>query len=295
MTDGSKGNNNSFKGFILVFFALFFAVDFFVWSRILFAKAADETHMHFLNVGQGDAELVILPGNLKILTDAGPDSKIIGELEKIPSLNDRYIDVAVISHPQLDHFNGFRYILDRYRVGAFIYNGRSDGPGVEEWPDLVKKIKERGAPLIQMGAGDKIKYSASMINFLSPNPELLQSAELNDTGLVELIESNGLRILLTADIGAETEKYLANHFDLRADILKVAHHGSRFSSSDIFLKAVKPKVAIIEVGSKNRYGHPTQETLKRLSNVSAAIFRTDNSGQITASAVGEKLKIFKDE
>ncbi|MDP3948868.1 MAG: MBL fold metallo-hydrolase [bacterium] len=291
MSDAPKKKNNS-SGLILIFFALFLAVDFFVWSRILFAKAADETSVYFLNVGQGDAELVILPGNLKILTDSGPDSKIIGELEKIPSLGDRYIDIAIISHPQLDHFNGFRHIIDRYRVGAFIYNGRSDNPGVEEWPDLVKKINERGTPLIQIGAGDKIKYSVGRINFLSPNPELLQSAELNDTGLVELIESNGLKILLTADIGAEIEKYLADNFDLRADILKVPHHGSRFSSSDFFLKAVKPKVAIIEVGSKNSYGHPTQETLRRLSNISSAVFRTDNSGQITASVVGEKLKIF---
>lgn len=291
MLDNAK-ENKSLSGFILVFFALFFAVDFFVWSQILFAKTSNETQLRFLDVGQGDAELVIFPGNFKVLTDAGPDSKIISELEKIPLLNDRYIDIAIISHPQLDHFNGFRYVIDRYRVGAFIYNGRSDSPGVEEWPDLVKKIKERGTSLIQLGAGDRIRRSGDKIDFLSPNPELIQSAELNDTGLVELIESRGLKALLTADIGAETEKYLVKHFDLRADILKVAHHGSRFSSSAVFLEAVRPKVAIIEVGSKNRYGHPTQETLKGLSVISAAIFRTDKSGQITVSVIGEKLKIF---
>lgn len=294
MSDNAK-KNNSFNGFILVFFALFFAVDFFVWSRIFFAKAADETQIRFLDVGQGDAELIIFPGNFKVLTDAGPDSKIIGELEKIPPLGDRYIDLAIISHPQLDHFNGFRYLLDRYRIGAFIYNGRSDTPGIQEWPDLISKIKKRGTPLIQLGAGDRIKHSGDKIDFLSPNSELIQSAELNDTGLVELIESRGLKALLTADIGAETEKYLVKHFNLRADILKVPHHGSRFSSSAVFLEAVKPKVAIIEVGNNNRYGHPTPETLKRLSNISAAIFRTDKNGQITASVIGEKLKIFTDK
>ncbi|MDO8664328.1 MAG: hypothetical protein Q7K44_02145 [Candidatus Liptonbacteria bacterium] len=293
MSDNAP-QNNSFNGFILVFFALFFAVDFFVWNRIFFAKAADETQMYFLDVGQGDAELIILPGNVKILTDAGPDSKIIGELEKIPPLGDRYIDLAIISHPQLDHFNGFRYLLDRYRVGAFIYNGRSDTPGVQEWPDLVNKIKGHNITLIKLGAGDKIKYLDDKIDFLSPNSELIQSAELNDTGLVELIESGSFRALLTADIGAETEKELVKNFNLRADILKVPHHGSRFSSSAVFLEAVKPKVAIIEVGNNNRYGHPTPETLRRLSSVSTTIFRTDKNGQIMASTAGEKLKIFTD-
>jgi len=291
MTKSDK-ENNIFGGFIIIFFLLFFAVDFFVWGRIFFTKATDETQVRFLDVGQGDAELVIFPGNFKVLTDAGPDSKITGELEKVPQLGNRYIDLAVISHPQLDHFNGFRYIIDRYRIGAFIYNGRSDSPGVNEWPDLVNKIKNKNIPLIQLGAGDEIKHSADKIYFLSPNSELVQSAELNDTGLVELIKSRGLKILLTADIGAETEKELAKSFDLRADVLKVPHHGSRFSSSAAFLEAVRPKVAIIEVGSKNRYGHPTSEALKRLSNISAAIFRTDNSGQVIASAIGEKLKIF---
>src|SRR3989338_7585725 len=117
MSDAPKKKNNS-SGLILIFFALFFAVDFFVWSRIFFAKAIDETQIHFLDVGQGDAELVIFPGNFKVLTDAGPDSKILGELEKIPPLGDKYIDIAIISHPQLDHFNGFGYLLDRYRIGA---------------------------------------------------------------------------------------------------------------------------------------------------------------------------------
>ncbi|MEK7547204.1 MAG: MBL fold metallo-hydrolase [Patescibacteria group bacterium] len=283
------------NGFVFIFLSLFLAADFFVWYNILFAKIADKAGIHFLDVGQGDAELVIFPGNVKILTDAGPDSKILGELEKTSALGDKYIDLAIISHPQLDHFNGFRYLVDRYRIGAFIYNGRSGDPNVEEWQELINKIKERGIPLIALGAGDKIKNAQSRIDFLSPNQGLLQSAELNDTGLVELVESRGLRVLLTADIGAETEKYLAKNFDLNADILKVAHHGSKFSSSSQFLDAVKPKVAVIGVGGRNNYGHPTQETLQRLSLVSSAVFRTDKNGGITAYIDNGKLKIFTEK
>lgn len=290
---GEKQNN--FISFIIPFFLLFLAADIFIWGRVFFAKPANESRMYFLDVGQGDAELAVFPRNFKVLTDAGPDSKIVNELEKIPSIGDRYIDVAVISHPQLDHFNGFNYIIGRYRIGVFVYNGRSDSPGVEEWRSLINKIKEYDIPLVQLGAGDKITHLADKIDFLSPDADLLHSTDLNDTGLVELINSGGAKTLLTADISAETEKELAQKLSLRADVLKIPHHGSKFSSSDIFLAAVRPKVAIIEVGSKNRYGHPTADVLRRLSNISATIFRTDKNGEINTSAVDEKLKIFAEK
>lgn len=282
------------SGLIILFFIFSIVVDLFIWKQVVYGKISGEARIYFLDVGQGDAQLIIFPGNVKILTDAGPDSKILGQLEKIPQLADKYIDLAVISHPQLDHFNGFRYLVDRYRFGAFIYNGRSDTAGVQEWPELVGKIKQNNIPLVKLGAGDAIRYSASKIDFLSPNAGLSQSAELNDTGLVELVESGKLRVLFTADIDAVTENYLAANFDIRADILKVAHHGSKYSSSAAFLKAVSPEVAIIGVGARNNYGHPTPETLKKLSAL-AAVFRTDKNGMITASVNGDKLLIFAEK
>lgn len=277
--------------FIILFFILFFAADILVWHQVVFGEYSSEPVMHFLDVGQGDSELAIFPGNVKILTDAGPDSKISGELEKIPSLADKYIDIAVITHPQLDHFGGFVYLLDRYKIGAFVYNGRSDSPGVQEWTDLIKKINEKNIPLIKLEGGDGIKYADSRVSFLSPNAVLAQSAELNDTGLIEMINSGKLKALLTADIDSNTENFLASRFNLQADILKVAHHGSKYSSSQAFFDAVKPKVAIIEVGARNNYGHPSPETLKKLSDW-ASIFRTDKNGQITVSESNGKIKVF---
>ena len=293
MLQGTEGKSG-LGGLIILFFIFSVFVDLFVWKQVVFGKASGEAKIYFLDVGQGDAELIIFPGNVKVLTDAGPDSKILGQLEKIPQLADKYIDIAIISHPQLDHFNGFRYLADRYRFGAFIYNGRSDTANVQEWPELIGKIKQNNIPLVKLGAGDAIKYSTGKINFLSPNAGLSQSAELNDTGFVEMMESGGLKALFTADIDSITENYLASHFDIRADILKVAHHGSKYSSSAAFLKAVNPKVAIIEVGARNNYGHPSPETLKKLSAL-AAVFRTDKNGMITASANGDKLLIFAEK
>ncbi|MBI4085932.1 MAG: MBL fold metallo-hydrolase [Candidatus Liptonbacteria bacterium] len=282
----------------VISFLLALAVDAFVWFQVAFGKSHDEPRMYFLDVGQGDSELAVLPGGVKILTDAGPDKSVLRELEKNPAMNNRYIDIAVISHPQLDHFNGFQYIADKYRIGALIFNGRSNDPGVKEWDALVQKIKDRGIPFITLAGGDAIRYENSRVDFLSPSSDFIRSGELNDTGLVELLKSRGLRVLLTADIGSNIEHYLlgAGQESVSADILKVGHHGSRFSSSDEFLKAVNPKIAIIEVGANNRYGHPTKETLARLaSSTSAKVFRTDLNGAVAAIVENGKLKVFTEK
>lgn len=281
---------------IIASFLLLAALDAFVWFQIVFAKPPSGPRMYFLDIGQGDAELAVLPGGIKILTDAGPDKKILRELEKIPALNNRYIDLAIISHPQLDHFNGFRYLVEKYRVGAFIFNGRSDAPAAAEWEALASKIKDMHIPLVTPAGGDSIQYGNSRVDFLSPNSDFIQGAELNDTGFVELLDSGGLKVLLTADIGFNIEQYLMEHFNIAADILKVGHHGSRFSSSDEFLKKVNPKIAVIEVGTRNRYGHPTKETLGRLaSSTSAMVFRTDVNGTVTAFLDKQKLEIFTEK
>lgn len=298
---------------LIASFLLLIALDAFVWFQVAFGKPSSQPKMYFFDVGQGDAELAILPGGVKVLTDAGPDKTILQEMEKISSLGGRYIDIGIISHPQLDHFGGFQYLLEKYRFGALIFNGRSD-TGAEEWKTLVSKIDDARIPLITLAGGDAVRYQNSRIDFLSPNRDYLQSAELNDVGLVELLNvtppsaglagSGGLKVLLTADIGSNIEQYLVGRFDssaapgagIAADILKIPHHGSKFSSSGEFLKAVDPKVAVIEVGAHNRYGHPAPAALGRLaSSTSARVFRTDLNGTITAILENGKLKIFTEK
>lgn len=273
---------------VIILSLLAFAV--FVWGEIVFIRSADEPSMAFLEVGQGDATLLVLPGGVKVLTDAGPGRNVVASLERVLSRGDRYIDLAIISHPQLDHFNGFNYLLDNYRFGAFVFNGRS--AEAAEWQLLLDKIAAKKIPLITLGAGDKIRYGDNTINILAPNTLYLQSAELNDTSIVELINAPPFRALLTADIDSNVENYLLENFDIEADILKVPHHGSKYSSGSKFLRVVDPKVAVVEVGSSNRYGHPTKEALSRLGAVVTEVFRTDQGGTIEIVAEGQKLKIF---
>ncbi len=279
----------------LILFLIFLVVfDFLVWKSIILNKPNSDTELYFLDVGQGDSELVILPGGVKILIDAGPNNKIVSELESVLRSTDRYIDLLVLSHPETDHFNGFIDVLKRYQVGAFIYNGRAGA--AQSWKELAKIVEENKVPVFVLGQGDKIKNQDDFFEILLPNVDFLRSKELNDTSLImKLInndEQNQIKILFTGDIGEKNEKYLINNFDIRADILKVGHHGSKYSSGDYFLKAVNPKISAIEVG-KNSYGHPTKEVLERLASVGSQIFRTDQNSIIKLAIKGNEINIFK--
>ncbi len=278
-------------GLSLTMVIVLISLDIFVWWKIIFLKPAHKTDFYFLDVGQGDATLLTLDG-IKILTDAGPTKKILQSLDRATD-GDRYIDLAIISHQQLDHFNGFNYLLNNYRFGAILYNGRDES--TNEWRALLSKINQQQIPLITMAAGDKITYLKKEIDIISPNNSFVQSGELNDTGIVELIKADGVKGLLAADIGFKVENYVAEHFDIAADILKVPHHGSKTSSSEKFLRAVSPKIAAIEVGADNRYGHPTKEALSRLEASGANVFRTDINGTIKVVVDKQKLKVFSDK
>ena len=296
----------------LILFVIFLIIfDFFVWSQIVsgVSEQNNDLEIYFLDVGQGDSELINLPNDVQILMDGGPDNKILGELSSILPPTDRYIDLVVLSHPQYDHFAGLIEVLKRYEIGAFIYNGREGT--AKAFEDLKRTIEKNKIPTIILTQGDKIKYQNNLLDILSPTANLLKSKELNDTSLVislaiELVNKNFsklhhiddrqrnviTKILFTGDIGFKVENYLTENFDINSDILKVGHHGSKYSSGKKFLEAVNPKIVVIEVG-KNTYGHPTSQTLNGLASIGSQIFRTDQNGTIKLVINGEKINIFK--
>ncbi len=266
--------------------------DFFVWYEIFAHTPSANTKLYFLDVGQGDAELVVLPGNIKVLIDGGPDSKVLGELSKVLPATDRYIDLVVMSHPQTDHFTGLISVLNRYRVGALLTSGNR-GPA-KSYADLEKAIAKNKVPVVVLGEGDKIAHGVDTFNILSPDPYLLTGAEPNDWVLVMKLVSNGVRALYNGDIDSHIEDTLIKKYDMALDVLKVAHHGSKFSSSEDFLRAAQPKISVIEVGAKNTYGHPTQQTLAHLVSIGSKIFRTDKDGMIKLEVKDGRIEIFKE-
>lgn len=245
--------------------------------------------MHFLSVGQGDSELIIFPGGVKLLIDGGPpNGSVSRELDAVLQSNDRYIDLVMVSHPQLDHFGGLIDMLVRYRVGAFLESGRRGE--ISAYKDLENILEKRNVERIQLAKNDRIRYRGSTATILSPDARLLGSTDLNDTSLVTFVESASTTALFTGDIGKDAEQFIVRTIPTVVDVLKVPHHGSKFSSAASFLGAVQPILSVIEVG-KNRYGHPTPQAIERLTDVGARVYRTDRDGRVTVKSDGKNLTV----
>ncbi|MGC8775987.1 MAG: ComEC/Rec2 family competence protein [Minisyncoccia bacterium] len=268
------------KNLSLALLVILIGFDIFLWLNIFWFNF-NNSYVYFLDVGQGDSGLMALKNNVLILIDAGPNSKVIQSLDKIFPKKRNYIDLAVITHPQLDHFGGFLFLLDKYDFGAFIINGRQgDEKTKNDYQALIQKIESKNIPLITLSAGDKIIYQNNLIEILSPDKNWISSAELNDTGLVLKIKTPEFNSLFTADIDSYLENYLVSKYDLKSNILKIAHHGSKYSSNIDFISKVQPSLALIGVG-KNNYGHPSLDLINHLKNIDIPVFRTDYNGNIT--------------
>lgn len=262
-----------------------------VWNAIASSGPKSELNIHFLDVGQGDSTLVELSGGVQVLIDGGPGRATINSLSRVLPSTDRYIDLAVITHPQLDHFGGFVDVLKNYKIGAVVWNGREGTAAV--WPQLKELIKEKNITTIILKEGDKITYGDSVFDVLSPNGTFLKSKELNDTCIVLELKSEGVKALFTGDIGQNIEDYLTEKYDMDSDILKVAHHGSRFSSSSKFLAEATPAVSSISVGAKNTYGHPTKQTLANIASANSSLYRTDKDGTVRVRVDNGKINIYQ--
>ncbi|OGZ03326.1 MAG: hypothetical protein A2390_03000 [Candidatus Liptonbacteria bacterium RIFOXYB1_FULL_36_10] len=270
---------------IILFFVFSLAVfDIFLWAAVFNGGGGDKLQIYFLNVGQGDSELLVLPGvkPAKILIDSGPNGPAVKELDKILPFFSRRVDIAAATHLDSDHTGGFSYILKRFKAGIFAYNGSDADSTV--WKNLKGKMEEEEIPKLVLKRGDKIKYGESEVDILHP-PEGFSFGNTNEAALVMLLKNREVKAIFMGDVGKETEKMIVNYYNLsEVDILKVAHHGSKYSSSEEFLNVIKPRVSVIEVG-KNSYGHPTVETLKRLALVKSLVFRTDKNGTIKAELI----------
>lgn len=259
-----------------LFATLFFtALNIFVWSQIIFPGGAYGAVVYFLNVGQGDASLIELPGGVQALIDGGPDDSVVRRLESLLPFSDRYIDVAVMTHPQADHAAGFTDLLKRYRIGVLIING--DSASAKYHAALAEAVSETKTKVLILGRGDSIRYGSSTFSVLWPPPGGAPK-DLNDRAMVIKLTTPEFSTLFTADIPKSVEQQLLAD-DIDADVLKVPHHGSKYSSSEEFLRKVTPAIAVVQVG-KNTYGHPTKESLARLSDSGARIFRNDIDGTV---------------
>lgn len=268
-----------------VFFSLSFLFIFL--SGISFFTKTNTTRIYFLSVGQGDSELIETNG-IKVLIDGGPpNGRVVEELGKILPFWDKRIDVVLLTHPELDHFGGLAAVLEQFIVGTFISTG--DISDDEKFQMITTALTSRGIATTTLFAGDKILIHDSVLSILSPK-EGVVCRVTNECALVLLFSSENKSALFTADISAEKEKELLALFST-VDVLKIAHHGSRFSTGESFLLKTNPKIAFIEVG-KNSFGHPSPEILERLKKFTIPIFRTDEKGTLGVDFGVPGLRVF---
>ncbi|MBI5244940.1 MAG: MBL fold metallo-hydrolase [Elusimicrobia bacterium] len=249
----------------------------------------------FVNVFQGDAEYLELPNGKNVLIDAGPapspDSEYTTPI--VSNFLTRHgvtkIDHLVMTHPHADHYGGMKWVFEELQVGNF-YDTRVDNSDAD-WDNLVRELakKEPGCVVHYPAEGDILDWASGVkIKVLNSCPNRDKSSNhdpdrgsfLNNCSIVLKISYQDSSALFMGDSQMEVETRLEQTYGkgLKADFLKVGHHGSAYSSTEAFLKKVKPKKAYIEVGKYNDYGHPTQETLARLKAAGAEIFRTDKNG-----------------
>ena len=251
--------------------------------------------VHVLDVGQGDSILIESPTGRRVLIDGGPDGSLLQRrlAEHLPWWS-RRIDIVLLTHPSADHLIGLTETLRRYDVG-FVVDPQLESGTVyghrwervlREHSDLAVVRAERGTAL-DLGGG-------AHLEILHPPPDrpFDTATEHDDNSVVAKLSYGDVSFLFAADIYSPGEEFLLDsEADVRSTVLKVAHQGSRYSSSKEFLEAVSPRFAIISAGEDNRFGHPHPETLERLESLPSAptILRTDMHGTVTLTTDGEKL------
>lgn len=244
-----------------------------------------------LDVGQGDAILVEGGRGGRLLVDGGPDpDRLLIALDARLPPWDRRIDLLVLTHPHEDHVAGLALLLSRYRVGRTFEPGMiGPGPGYRAWAAALERLRLRPG---RLASGDRFGLDQIRFRVLWPDPGGVSrepadgGTGINNVSIVLLGEVGRQRFLLAGDIEEAIDPVLLARGLPRVDLLKVAHHGSRTSSTAAFLDAVRPRVAIASAGAGNPYGHPTKATLDRIAARDAQVLRTDRNGSVEVTLDG---------
>lgn len=256
---------------LLIFFA-YFAYQIYVEVKPL--------QVVFLDVGQGDS-ILIQKGTKQILIDGGPSGKTeLVELGKYLPYFDREIEVVIATHPDRDHIGGLVDVARNFKIGKVIATGAEKETAVfKEWKDILEYNRIETLEALR---GDEITFGDAKMQIIFPGSSVDSLAgDANNKSVVARLDFGGSSFLFTGDIESPAEKeILASGENVDVNFLKVAHHGSKYSSSEAFLDAASPETAIISVGANNSYGHPTEVVLEALQKRNINILRTDENGDI---------------
>lgn len=255
------------------------------------AVGSNGLRVHFLDVGQGDAALLQFPEGEVLLVDAGKNVDGPEVVDYLKRQGIRRIDYLVGTHPHEDHIGGLDLVIQKFQVGQ-IYMPRK-AANTRSYEELLRQIERKGLRIKEARAGTVICERPDLkAVFIAPVGTKYE--DLNNWSAVVHVQYGKTAVLLAGDAEKQSEQdMLASGANLKADLLKLGHHGSRDSTSRTFLSAVSPRYAVISVGKDNEYGHPHKEILARLASEQIEVYRTDRDGTVVFVSDGNALRVEK--
>ncbi len=282
-----------------------------VWTAVI-VLPDDKLHVVVCDVGQGDA-ILVWQGYIQMLVDSGPNNDVQACLGAHIPFYDRKLDLVILTHPDSDHVGGMAEVVARYRIGKFVTV--PIGTQTTAYQNLMRQTTNHNVQITNVYAGDEIRFGDMRFEVVWP----AKSFVANNTPSDPPLASRGGSVLGLSTIGAGTNEFSIGgvlrfgEFDMMftgdadiailddqlatgllsdVDVLKVAHHGSKFGTTSSWLAAVRPELAVVSVGKNNRYGHPTDEVMKLLSDFEIKIMRTDLEGEIEIVSDGVGWRVY---
>lgn len=247
------------------------------------ASAATKLMVHYIDVGQGDA-ILIQYGSKNTLIDTGEEKNYSNLQTYFKKINVKKVHNLIVTHPDSDHIGGADYVIRDYKVSK-IYMTKFKSSS-NEYKEMIAAIKKYKVERTNVSVGMKINLGGIKATVLHAKNN---GKDANESSIVLRLKHNKKSFLFTGDISAKIENQIAEKYNVNVDVLKVAHHGSSYSSAALFVKETSPEYAIISVGRDNNYGHPVKTVLNRLKKYSNKVLRTDINGTIVVTSTGTKL------
>ena len=252
-----------------------------------------ELEIDYIDVGQGDSELIRFPDGRNMIIDGGPESSSYNLVSYLKNLGIQKLDIVVATHPHEDHIGGLDDVINNFETGEIYmpYISPSDVPSTVTYENLLTAVVNSGKTAKELTAGTYI-INEEGLTLRCISPAFEKYSEMNLYSAVLKLDFGKNSFLFMGD--AETrneEQILADGYDVRADVIKAGHHGSNTSNSADFLKTVSPTAVIFSCGQNNKFGHPHREVVERYEKIGADIWRTDRNGTVTLVCDGKKFEI----
>lgn len=251
------------------------------------SNSGGDVKIEVLDIGQGDASLIYTKDEI-VMIDTGDIDERDRLVKLLKERNITSIDKLIITHPHADHIGGAYAVFKNFKVKEVYDNG--DTTTTKTYQTYLKNIKQQNIAYHQLKAGDSIDFGSGVsFKVFSPTEKMLKTDDdLNNNSLVGQLCYKDFTMLFTGDSERGAEQNMVKEYgsELQSDVLKSPHHGSRTSSSDSYLKAVKAKDVIISLAADNEYGHPHKQTLDRYKKYDMNVYRTDKDGTVTVLTDG---------